>query len=97
MNFNPHYKSWIFKFFPSYIDAITLPWGIYFREEKEQVDPVVMNHERIHVEQINRIGVIKFYFQYLCEYLFNLAKYRNSEEAYKNISFEIEAYLKQWQ
>ncbi len=55
-------------------------------------DKVFINHERIHLKQQLELLVIPFYFVYLTEYVIRLFQYRNSREAYRNISFEREAY-----
>jgi hypothetical protein len=49
-------------------------------------------HERIHLRQQVEMLVIPFYLWYLLEYLFRLFRYRNNYIAYRNISFEREAY-----
>lgn len=51
----------------------------------------VIKHELKHVEQINRIGVFKFYFTYLTYFISNLVKGMGWNEAYRNIPYEIEA------
>lgn len=92
MNFN----SWIFKFWPlTKYDAITLPWGVYFRLPVEQVDIHTIKHEQVHIDQKKQIGILKFYTLYLYFYLRNLIKYRDHWKAYYNIPFEVEAYEKQ--
>lgn len=92
MNFN----FWFFKFWPlSRYEAITLPWGVYFKHSFEETEPSTINHEMVHLEQIEKLGMIKFYFLYLKEYFMNLIKYRNHTKAYENISFEIEAYARE--
>lgn len=53
------------------------------------------SHESIHVEQAKELFWIPFYLWYLIEYLIRLVKYRSLRKAYKNISFEREAYQNQ--
>ncbi|WP_299312797.1 hypothetical protein [uncultured Aquimarina sp.] len=55
-------------------------------------DKVFINHERIHLRQQAELLVIPFYFVYFTEYIIRLLQYRNSQVAYRNISFEREAY-----
>ncbi|SEL72111.1 hypothetical protein SAMN04487910_3170 [Aquimarina amphilecti] len=55
-------------------------------------DVVFINHEKIHLKQQLELLVIPFYFFYLTEYIVRLFQYKNSKEAYRNISFEREAY-----
>ena len=85
MNFN----HWIFKFLPNHINGLTLPWGSYFKEQFP--DNRVVIHELVHQKQIKELGILKFYSQYVLEYLKNLPKYKHPFDAYWNISFEIEA------
>ncbi len=55
-------------------------------------DPVLMNHEKIHIRQQAELLVIPFYLIYLAQYGFNLFYYRDHYKAYRNIMFEKEAY-----
>ncbi|OED37752.1 hypothetical protein AB832_04940 [Flavobacteriaceae bacterium (ex Bugula neritina AB1)] len=55
-------------------------------------DEIFINHEKIHLRQQAELLVIPFYILYLIEYIIRLLQYRNSQEAYRNISFEREAY-----
>lgn len=52
----------------------------------------ILNHERIHLRQQIEMLVLPFYVWYLSEWLILLLKYRNIDRAYRNISFEKEAY-----
>lgn len=70
--------------------------GILFvrKEYKEKLTNKVINHERIHTCQIQELLYIFFYIIYLFEYIYNLFKYKfNYKQAYRNISFEKEAYV----
>jgi len=58
-------------------------------------DQIFINHERIHLRQQIELLVIPFYLIYFFEYVIRLVQYRNSQEAYRNISFEREAYEKE--
>lgn len=55
-------------------------------------DEILLNHERIHVEQIKRDGFIRFYSTYLVEYISWRMKKKSHDEAYRHISYEQEAY-----
>ena len=50
-------------------------------------------HERIHLRQQAEMLVIPFYIWYLLEYLIHLLRFKNGYKAYRNISFEKEAYI----
>ncbi len=49
----------------------------------------LMTHERIHTAQMRELGYVFFYFLYVAEWVLRLFKKGN---AYRNISFEREAY-----
>lgn len=53
---------------------------------------IMLNHELIHTAQMKELLYIPFYLWYVLEWLIRLAIYRNAREAYRNISFEREAY-----
>ena len=57
--------------------------------------PELIFHEFIHFYQQKELLFIFFYLIYLLEFLFNLIRYRNWDKAYRNISFEREAYDQQ--
>ncbi|MBR5171092.1 MAG: hypothetical protein IKW85_11065 [Muribaculaceae bacterium] len=59
--------------------------GVYLSEE-------LMNHERIHTAQQREMLFVFFYLFYLVEWLVRLLMRGN---AYRNISFEREAYANQ--
>ena len=55
-------------------------------------DKVFINHERIHLRQQIELLIVPFYIIYGAEYLIRLIQYGKRREAYRNISFEREAY-----
>jgi len=55
-------------------------------------DSVFMNHERIHLSQQIEMLILPFYLWYSLEFLLRLVQFKNANLAYKNISFEREAY-----
>ena len=57
-------------------------------------NPVLLNHERIHLRQQLELLVIPFYLVYLTEFLYHFAQVGNRAEAYARISFEKEAFDK---
>ena len=58
-------------------------------------DPILINHERIHLRQQLELLIIPFYLLYGLNWLFNLVKYRSGEMAYRQIIFEREAYAQE--
>lgn len=68
-------------------------FGILFcRRILNKID---INHETIHTKQGQELLWIGFYLWYIIEYLIRLIIYRDTKLAYKNISFEREAYQNQ--
>ncbi|MBK6837119.1 MAG: hypothetical protein IPG90_01590 [Bacteroidetes bacterium] len=67
-------------------------WPFIFIKREFKSDPVLLNHERIHIRQQKELFLIFFYFFYFTHYLINLILYRNHKIAYRNIIFEREAY-----
>lgn len=59
---------------------------------EEAVTDRLLNHERIHLRQQVEMLVIPFFICYLFEYLLGLLVYRSHDSAYRQISFEKEAY-----
>lgn len=70
--------------------------GILFTRSKHLTE-IDINHEEIHTEQMIELFYIFFYLIYIIEWLirFLFTKDRFSKLAYKNISFEKEAYTHQ--
>ena len=56
----------------------------------------MLNHELIHTAQMKELLYLPFYLLYGMEWLIRLVMYRNTREAYRNISFEREAYNMQY-
>ncbi|MCD9577246.1 hypothetical protein [Flavobacterium soyae] len=61
----------------------------------DKANAVFVNHEKIHLRQQLELLVIPFFIWYFLEYLIRLLQYKNAETAYRNISFEREAYTKE--
>ena len=69
-------------------------FGILFC--RRQLNEIDINHETIHTKQMQELLYIFFYLWYVIEYLVKLIIYRNTKLAYRNISFEREAYQNQY-
>ena len=63
--------------------------GVMFVHPDVEVRPSLVNHERIHTAQMRELLYLPFYLLYLLEWLIRLLMRGN---AYRNISFEREAY-----
>lgn len=68
-------------------------FGTLWARETAWIDSHVINHEKIHNTQMRELLFIPFYILYVLEWLVRLIQYRNSKQAYYNISFEREAYM----
>lgn len=74
------------------ISGITLFPLIILRKPEYGQDPVLVNHEKIHLRQQAELFVIFFYIWYVIEYYYHFFKLKDTFLAYKSISFEREAY-----
>ena len=74
--------------FPGF-KAINL-FGILFARTGSIIDKETINHESIHTAQMKEMLYIFFYIWYILEWLIRLFMKGN---AYRNISFEQEAYI----
>ena len=63
---------------------------VKYRSDKENL--IFLNHEKIHLRQQLELLILPFFIWYFLEYLVRLIQYRNRHLAYRNISFEREAY-----
>lgn len=81
-------KFWV----PKGFSGITIYPFIFAREIFWKNNTTFINHEKIHLRQQLETLVIPFFIWYGLEYLVRLLQYRNRKKAYRNISFEREAY-----
>lgn len=68
---------------------------IFKRKNTQPVRDWELNHETIHTAQMKELLYIPFYILYISEWIFKFFKYSDSKTAYRNISFEKEAYAMQ--
>lgn len=73
--------------------GITLYPFIFLKKKNLKNDRILINHEKIHLRQQKELLIIFFYILYGLEFLIKFFKYKNKHTAYKNLSFEREAYL----
>ena len=73
--------------------AINLFGIIFARKECEPLGKRTLNHEAIHTAQMKELLYVGFYLWYVIEWLVKLFIY--GKQAYRNISFEREAYMNQ--
>ncbi len=77
---------------PKGFGGITIFPFVILRTRHHAEDPRYVNHEKIHIRQQLELLVLPFFVWYFAEFLIRLARYKNRREAYRNISFEREAY-----
>jgi len=65
---------------------------IFIHDQKMKENTRLINHERIHLRQQIELLILPFYIWYVTEYCINRLRYKDAKTAYRNISFEREAY-----
>lgn len=65
---------------------------IFLRKTEDRQNKVLIDHEKIHLRQQLELLIIPFYIWYLSEYYIKYLKYKDWTMAYRNISFEREAF-----
>lgn len=78
-------------FHKNYVGLCIWPF-IILKNKALRKDKVLMNHERIHLKQQQELLVLPFYILYTLEWGVRSLICLNTYKAYKNISFEKEAY-----
>jgi hypothetical protein len=84
------YNSFITKYFE--LDGLVLYPFILISEKKENTPLSTLKHEFIHIEQIKRIGIFQFYYQYLHYILKSFNETDDLSRAFIENKFEEEAY-----
>ncbi len=74
------------------INGIAIFPFIFVSRPEDKKNKVLVNHEKIHLRQQLELLMIFFYILYLAEYYYHLWKLKNPYLAYRQISFEKEAY-----
>jgi len=77
---------------PKNIRGITIFPFVFLKHKEDAANKTLLNHEKIHLKQQVELLILPFYIWYFVEFLAKLAIYKNKNKAYKNISFEREAY-----
>lgn len=75
--------------------AINLFGIIFARNDQPELTPQIINHERIHSRQMIELLVLGFYTWYILEWIIRWIVYKDRKKAYRNISFEREAFTNQ--
>lgn len=65
---------------------------MFLKHKTLKDNSALINHEKIHLRQQLELLIIPFFVLYVLEFFIRLVQYREWELAYRNISFEREAY-----
>ncbi|MBO6881521.1 hypothetical protein [Winogradskyella sp.] len=74
-----------------YIGITIFPF-VFLKYDALRGNTVLVNHEKIHLRQQLEMLIVPFFVFYGIEFLLRLFKCRNWNLAYRNISFEREAF-----
>ncbi|WP_293946323.1 MULTISPECIES: hypothetical protein [unclassified Sphingobacterium] len=85
-------KFWTNLFSFGRANAVTIFPIIFLKYGFFRADEQLIRHERIHLRQALELGIVFFYLWYLGEFVVRFARFRDFDRAYRNISFEREAY-----
>jgi hypothetical protein len=77
---------------PKGFHGLTVYPFVFVKQRTDAVNLVFRNHEKIHIRQQSELLVLPFFVWYFVEYAVRLLQYKNTHLAYRNISFEREAY-----
>ncbi|HEX9460646.1 MAG TPA: DUF4157 domain-containing protein [Thermoanaerobaculia bacterium] len=84
------YPWWLRPFVHRNVVAITFGRRIYLAEEG--AGEAILRHELVHVRQAEELGLVRFLGRYIAEYVRNRRRGMGHDEAYRAISFEVEAF-----
>lgn len=65
---------------------------VFFKNSSDKKNMTLLNHEKIHLRQQLELLLFPFLILYSLEFIIRLIQYKNFDKAYRNISFEREAY-----
>ncbi|WP_111685412.1 hypothetical protein [Winogradskyella tangerina] len=74
-----------------YVGLTIFPF-MFLKHKRLKADEVLINHEKIHLRQQMELLVIPFFIIYGFEFVIRLIQYKSWKTAYRNISFEREAF-----
>ena len=77
-----------------YIGITIFPF-MFLKYKALKGNAILINHEKVHLRQQIELLIIPFFVIYGFEFLVRLIQYKNWKLAYRNISFEREAYAKE--
>ncbi|MGI9547736.1 MAG: hypothetical protein ACR2MM_10890 [Flavobacteriaceae bacterium] len=79
-------------FYRNYVGLSLWPFIILKNTDLKR-DLVLINHEKIHLQQQKELLIIPFYLLYFIEWIIRSLLYFDFYKGYQNISFEREAYF----
>jgi hypothetical protein len=83
----------VFKYLtPRGFRGLTFFPFVFLMNKEDVLDKVFVNHEKIHLRQQLELLVLLFYVWYVMEFLIRWIITKDKNVAYRNISFEKEAY-----
>ena len=83
----------VFKYLtPRGFRGLTFFPFVFIKNKEDVLDKVFVNHEKIHLRQQIELLVIPFYVWYGIEFFIRWIITKDKNVAYRNISFEKEAY-----
>lgn len=77
------------------INAITLYPFVFYKQTIESVKLTTIAHECVHIDQVQSLGWVRFYFVYMLEYSYKRLFGFLHLTAYRTIGYESAAYSKQ--
>jgi len=83
------YPWWLRPFLMRGVVGIALGRSIFVRADA--ITERLVRHELVHVRQAARLGLLRFLWRYVAEYIALRRRGASSAEAYARISFEVEA------
>ena len=84
------YPWWLRPFLFRRTIAITLGRRIFVAEG--HASDALIRHELVHVRQAQELGIPRFFWRYVAEYVRNRRRGMPHDDAYRAISFEAEAF-----
>lgn len=77
---------------PKGFSGLTFFPFVFLKHLRDKENKKFVNHEKIHLRQQIELLIILFFVWYFVEFFIRWFQYKNRNLAYKNISFEKEAY-----
>ena len=65
---------------------------VFMADKEDKLNEIFINHEKIHLRQQLELLIVPFFIWYLMEFFVRWFQFKDKYVAYKNISFEREAY-----